>query len=119
MSVVHHQANGQPESANKVILKELNKNLDDANGIRVKLLPKILWSYHTTMHSTTKETPFSMLYEVDVMLPMEIDTPSWRQSQFNEKENYKKLKCVVDLVDELREVANFREFAAKHGVARR
>lgn len=56
--VIHLQANGQTESANKVILKGRKKKLDDAKGIWVELLHGILWSYHTTPHFTTKETPF-------------------------------------------------------------
>lgn len=33
VSVVHSQANGQAESANKVILNGIKKKLDDAKGL--------------------------------------------------------------------------------------
>lgn len=45
--VVHLQANSQAESTHKVILKGLKRKLDDDNGLWPKLLPEILWSYHT------------------------------------------------------------------------
>lgn len=77
MSVVHPQANGQAKSANKIILKGLKKKLDDVKGLWEELLHEILWSYHTILHSTTKETLFSMVYGVDSMLPIEIENPFW------------------------------------------
>jgi len=46
---------------------------------------KVLWSYYTTPHSTTKETPFTMVYGVDAMLPVEIHTPTWRRDNFMEE----------------------------------
>lgn len=74
--VVHPQINRQAESANNVILKGLNKKLDDTNGLWADLLHEILWSYHTTPLSTTKETLFCMVYGEDAMLPIEINTLS-------------------------------------------
>lgn len=52
------------------------------------------------------------------MLPNEIDTPSWRRSQFNEEENKAGLECMEDLIDELRELVHVQEFVAKHRVVR-
>jgi hypothetical protein len=42
-------------------------------------------SHYTTPHSTTKETPFTMVYGADAMLPVEIDTPTWRRDTFSEE----------------------------------
>jgi len=121
-----------------------------------------LWSYHTTPHSTTKETPFTMVYGVDAKLPVEIDTPTWLRDNFMEEgtcythiqtncllfsgprpytfllylcyskklsyhevsyrmcfDSYKTkaneigVKCTIDMIDEMREEAHIREFAAK------
>lgn len=74
LSVVHPQANKKAESTNKVILKEHKKKLDVTNGLWAELVHNILWSYHTMPQSITKETPFSMVYGADMMLPIEIDT---------------------------------------------
>ncbi|XP_016164461.1 uncharacterized protein LOC107606980 [Arachis ipaensis] len=57
-SVEHPQTNGLAEAANKVILHDLRKKLDEAKGLWVELIPEIIWGYNTTVHSTTKETPF-------------------------------------------------------------
>ncbi|XP_016165257.1 uncharacterized protein LOC107607874 [Arachis ipaensis] len=57
-SVEHPQTNVLTEAANKVILHALRKKLDDAKGLWTELIPEIIWGYNTTIHSTTKETPF-------------------------------------------------------------
>lgn len=99
-----------------MILKGLKKKLDDAKGLWVELLHEILWTYNVTPYSTTGEFPFVVVYGADIVLLVEINTPSWRRSQFNEEANKVGLKCSSDLVDELREVAHIREFATKHMV---
>ena len=35
-------------------------------------VPRILWAYHTTPQSNTKETPFSLVYGSDAMILVEI-----------------------------------------------
>lgn len=83
VSVAHPQANGKEEETNKMILKGVKKKLDNTKELWAELLNEILWSYHITPHSTTKETPFTVEYRADGMHPVEIDTPLWRCSQFN------------------------------------
>ena len=39
------QGNGQVKAVNKVIVNELKKRLDDANGKRVKELSHVFWTY--------------------------------------------------------------------------
>lgn len=60
-----------------------------------------------------------MVYIMDVMLPVEIDTPPWRRFQFNEEANNVGLKCVAYLINESREVAHVQEFATKNRATRR
>jgi transposase InsO family protein len=71
-SVEHPQSNGQAESTNKVILNGLKKRLEKAGTNWVEDLYQILWSYRTTPRSTTRETPFQMVYRLDVVIPVEI-----------------------------------------------
>ncbi|XP_072077893.1 uncharacterized protein [Arachis hypogaea] len=70
--VEHPQTNGLAEAENKVILHALRKKLDDAKGLWAELIPEIIWGYNTTIHSTTKETPFRLVYGSDAMIPLEI-----------------------------------------------
>ena len=63
------QRNGQAKAVNKVIVSGLKKRLDDAKGKLVEKLPHVLWTYQTTPHRSTRETPFSMTYGVKVVIP--------------------------------------------------
>jgi len=55
-SVEHPQTNGQPEAANKVILVELRKRLDNVKGRWPEELVEVLWAYRCTPQSATNES---------------------------------------------------------------
>ncbi|XP_072066109.1 uncharacterized protein [Arachis hypogaea] len=75
-SVEHPQTNGLAEAANKVILHALRKKLDDAKGLWAALILEIILGNNTTVHSTTKETHFRLVYGSDAMIPVEISQTS-------------------------------------------
>lgn len=49
----------------------------------------------------------------DAMLPVEINTPTWRRSQLNLEENEVGIRSVANLIDEMRDVTHAMEFFAK------
>ncbi|XP_057432313.1 uncharacterized protein LOC130725074 [Lotus japonicus] len=110
-SVEHPQTNGQAESANKVILRGLKRRLSEAKGAWLDEFPVVIWSYDTTPHSTTRETPFRMTYGADAMLPVEIDNSSWRTEPRLEGQNSSNMAIELDLLSETREEARVREAA--------
>ena len=99
------QGNGQAEAVNKVILNGLKKILDDAKGKWVEELPHVLWTYRTTPRRSTGETPFSMTYGVDAVIPLESGFPTTRASSFSPKDNDEQLTRNLDLIEEKRENA--------------
>lgn len=115
VSIIHPWANGQGESTNKVILKGIKKWMM-SKGMWVELLHEILWSYHTTPYSTTKEIPVTMVYIPYVILCIEIDTPSWGNFQFIPKVNDSGLRRATDIICKIRDVSRIQEFAAKKRV---
>ncbi|MCI00899.1 gag-pol polyprotein [Trifolium medium] len=119
VSVEHPQTNGQTESANKVILMGIKKRLDKEKKEWVMALPQVLWSYHTTPHSTTGETPFKMVYGVDAMIHAEVNTPCWRQMNTSQETNSEAMAVNLHLLDEVREVAHLREITVKRRAARK
>ncbi|XP_068483182.1 uncharacterized protein [Phaseolus vulgaris] len=102
LSVEHPQFNGQVEAANKVILQGLKKKLGAAKARWVEILPEVVWSYHTMVQSTTKETPFGLVYGGDVVLPIEIEMISRRVDDYLEKGSKKGRLFQLDTIDELR-----------------
>lgn len=47
------------------------------------------------------------------MLTVEIDTPSWRHSQFSAEENEVGLGFATDLIDEIRDISQIQELTIK------
>jgi len=118
-SVEHPQTNGQAEAANKVILVELRKRLDNAKGRWPEELVEVLWAYRCTPQSSTNESPFSLVYGADAMIPVEIDESSLRRELYDPTRNHQNMATHLDLAPELREKAQIRNLAAKRRAARK
>ena len=88
---------------NKVIMSGLKKRLDDAKGRWVKELSRILWMYQTTPRRSTGETPFSMTYGAEVVIPLETGFLTLRISLFTPDNNENLLEMGLDLIKEWRE----------------
>ncbi|XP_030941158.1 uncharacterized protein LOC115965968 [Quercus lobata] len=79
-TLAYPQGNGQGETVNKVIVNRLKKRLDNAKGKWVEELSHVLWTYQTTPHRSTRETPFSMTYDAEAIIPLEIGFPTLKTS---------------------------------------
>ena len=99
------QGNGQAEAVNKVVVNGLKKRLDEAKGKWVEELPHVLWTYQTTPRRLTRETPFSMTYEAEVVIPLETGFPTLRTNTFPPNGNDGLLEKSLDLIEERREKA--------------
>ena len=99
------QGNGQAKTVNKVIVNGLKKRLDDAKGRWVEELSHVLWTYRTTPRKSTGETPFSMTYGAEAVIPLESGFPTMRSSAFTLDGNDELLKRNLDLIEERRENA--------------
>ncbi|XP_072081901.1 uncharacterized protein [Arachis hypogaea] len=118
-SIEHPQTNGLAEVANKVILHALRKKLDDAKGLWAELIPEIIWRYNTTIHSTTKETPFRLVYSSDAMIPVEISQSSLRTQLADHTTAESNRHTDLDLVEEIRSSAAITHRAMQQHIARR
>ncbi|XP_024019918.1 uncharacterized protein LOC112091182 [Morus notabilis] len=99
---IHPQSNGQVEAVNKIFKYTLKKKLNDLKGRWAEELPKVLWAYRTTSRTTTGETPFSMAYGVEAVLPVEIETPTVRTVVYNDDGNTEAMNGELDLLEEKR-----------------
>jgi len=61
-SPYHPQCNSQAEIVNKTIAKYLSAFVDDTTLDWEMYLPPLMFSYNTSMHSTTKFTPFFLTF---------------------------------------------------------
>ena len=99
------QGNRQAEAINKVIVNGIKKRLNDAKGKWVEELPHVLWMYQTTPDRSTRETPFSMTYRAEAIIPLETGFPTLKTSSFNLSSNDNLLERGLDLIEERRENA--------------
>ena len=104
-TLTYPQGNGQAEAVNKVIVNGLKKKLNDAKGKWVEELPHVLWTYRTTPRRSTGETPFSMTYTAEAVIPLEAGFPTFITSLFNPSDNNEQLKKNLDLIEENKENA--------------
>ena len=79
--------------------------MDDAKGKWVEELPHVLWTYRTTPRRSTSETPFSMTYGAETVIPLETGIPTLRTSSFMPSSNDGLLEKSLDLIEERRENA--------------
>ena len=68
-------------------------------------LSHVLWTYRTTPRRSTGETPISMSYEAEVIIPIETGFPTLRTQMFNPNDNDKLLERSLDLIKERRQNA--------------
>ena len=66
-------------------------------------LPHVFWTYRTTSRRSTGETPFSMTYEAETVIPLETGFPTLRTSLFAPDNNDHLLEKSLDLIKERRE----------------
>ncbi|XP_070039750.1 uncharacterized protein [Nicotiana tomentosiformis] len=88
------------ESTNKVIIKDLKKKLKDAKGKWPDDLLGVLWAYRTTAKSRTGETPFSLMYGSEALMPVEVGEPTLRFSRANKEKNNEAFLVKLDLLEE-------------------
>ena len=68
-------------------------------------LPHVLWTYRTTPRRSTGETPFSMTYGAEAIIPLETGFPTLKTSSFSPSSNNELLEKSVDYIKERRESA--------------
>ncbi|XP_015169863.1 uncharacterized protein [Solanum tuberosum] len=69
--------NGVVEVANNNIKKILRKIVDSHRQWHEKL-PYALLGYHTTIRTSTGETPYMLVYGSEAVIPVEVETPTLR-----------------------------------------
>ena len=72
-SPYHPQANGQVESANKVIEAILTKTVKSHHRYWADRLSKALWAYRTTWRNTTGFSPYDLVYGKSDVFPIEFE----------------------------------------------
>nr|GEX67298.1 reverse transcriptase domain-containing protein [Tanacetum cinerariifolium] len=68
-SVKHPQANGLMERANKSLGEGIKARLNKRSKNWVEEISRVLWAHRTMIKSSNEETPFSLTYGTEAMIP--------------------------------------------------
>ena len=90
------------------MLKIIKTRLEGAKGIWPEELLSVLWAYRTTIRTPIGETLFRLTYGNEVVIPAEIGLTSYRVDNHNEGRNDEAIRLQLDLVDEVRAIAEQR-----------
>ncbi|KAI5335184.1 hypothetical protein L3X38_025317 [Prunus dulcis] len=86
----------------------LKKRLEGVEGKWVDELPGVLGAYRTTKRRSTGETPFSLAYGTEAIIPSHITVPSMSIEVGSLDQNCKQMRVNLDLLEEEREKAIVR-----------
>ncbi|XP_072078171.1 uncharacterized protein [Arachis hypogaea] len=91
----------------------IKKSLDNAKGEWAELIPEVLWSYNTTVQTTTGETPFKLVYGSEALIPVEVEISTLRAELYDEQHNTNAKHAELDLADEDGKIAAIKQRAQK------
>ncbi|GJT19319.1 reverse transcriptase domain-containing protein [Tanacetum coccineum] len=112
-SVKHPQANGLVERANRSLGEGIKARLDEKSKDWIEELPHVLWAHRTMIKSSNGETPFSLTYGTEAVIPAEIGMPTLRTAEIDQTKNNEALGINLDLIEERREQAAIQEAKSK------
>ena len=91
-SMYHAPANGLAEAFNKTLCNLLKKVIGRTKRDWHERISEALWAYRTTHRTPTQAMPYSLVYGVEAVLPLESQIPSLRmaiQEGLNDEDNAK------------------------------
>ena len=71
-------------------------------------IPNVLWAYRTTPRRSTGETPYSLTYGIEAVIPLEVGLPTIRSEIFEPADNDEAIAQALDMAEERREAALIR-----------
>ncbi|GJZ88435.1 reverse transcriptase domain-containing protein [Tanacetum coccineum] len=108
-AVAHPQANMLVERANRSLMEGIKTRIGRAKVGWVDELPNVLWAHRTSIKQSNGETPFSLTYGSEAVIPAEIGIPTYRTLVIREEYNEEEMRLNLDMLQERREAAAVRE----------
>nr|GEV57008.1 reverse transcriptase domain-containing protein [Tanacetum cinerariifolium] len=100
-TIAHQHANGLVERANKSLMEGIKARLGRERAGWVDELPNVLCSHHTSLKQSNGETPFSLTYKSEAVIPVEIGMPTHGTIMIKEDENEDELRKLAKYLIEL------------------
>nr|GEX36700.1 reverse transcriptase domain-containing protein [Tanacetum cinerariifolium] len=111
--VKHPQASGLVERANRSLGEGIKAQLDERSKNWMEEISHVLWAHRTMIKSSNGETPFSLTYGTEAVIPVEIGMPTLRTAGVDMIKNDEALGINLDLLEEKREQPTIQEAKSK------
>nr|GEV72808.1 hypothetical protein [Tanacetum cinerariifolium] len=112
-TITGSQSIGLVERANQSLGEGIKAHLGKGNKNWVEELPYVLWAHRTIIKSSHGDTPFSLTYGTEAVIPAEIKMPTYQTAAVDIVHNDEELRLNLDLLEERREHAAICEAKAK------
>ena len=96
----------------------MKKKLTRKRGKWAEELPLVLWADRTSPKVSTGQTPFSLVYGCEAVVPTEVLIPTARYGLLTDETNNIELTSDLDTMEELRDKAKIRLAAYQQAVAK-
>ncbi|GKA92717.1 reverse transcriptase domain-containing protein [Tanacetum coccineum] len=103
------QATGKDHRANRSLMEGIKTRLERERAGWVKELSNVLWAHRTSIKQSNGETPFTLTYGNEAVIPAEIGIPNYQILMIREGYNEDEISLNLDLLQERRETAAIRE----------
>ncbi|GKE06750.1 reverse transcriptase domain-containing protein [Tanacetum coccineum] len=91
----------------------INARLEARSKNWMEELSHVLWVHRTMIKTSNGDTPFSLTYGTEAVIPAEIGMPTLRTAEMDIAQNNEALEVNLDLLEERREQAAIREAKSK------
>ncbi|GJZ09148.1 reverse transcriptase domain-containing protein [Tanacetum coccineum] len=88
------------------------------SGGQIEEIPYVLWAHRTMIKSSNRDTPFSLNYGTEVVIPVEIGMPTYRTAIVDVVHNDDEIRLNLNLLEDRHERATIREAKAKSKMIR-
>ncbi|GKB06004.1 reverse transcriptase domain-containing protein [Tanacetum coccineum] len=110
---IHPQTNGLVEKANRILGEGIKARLDKRSKDWIGELSHVLWAHHIMIKSSNGETPFSLTYGTEAVIPAEIGMPTLWTGEVDLIKNNEALEINLDLIEEKGEQPAIQEAKSK------
>ncbi|GKA83952.1 reverse transcriptase domain-containing protein [Tanacetum coccineum] len=105
----HPQSNRLVKRANRSLSEGIKARLGERNKNWIEELPHVLWAHRTMIKSSHGDTPFSLTYGTEAIIPAKIGMPTYCTAEVDTVYNDAELRLNLNLLKERRERATIRE----------
>nr|GEW22376.1 reverse transcriptase domain-containing protein [Tanacetum cinerariifolium] len=107
------QTNGLVERVNRSLGEGIKARLEARSKDWMEELSHVLWAHQTMIKSSNGDTPFSLTYGTEAVIPTKIGMPKLRTAEVNLTQNNEELEINLDLLEEKREQTAIQEARSK------